>query len=252
MLRAEAHLRLKANSAAIDALEQAAKAAPDDRKAAEAKALIILIKRSKALQYTPRVSTGKGRDGIPAGTAIDIGDVDKRPEAYEALYLEEKVAAKPKVQAADKAKTLPPLATALKAITPLKELEIAATGKDVETSETVKDVVDRAHKLMSKSLNAMAERTSHIGERANEIIQYETRTATGVREIRTRRRGLDNDDKKELKETIDTCKKIIDNCKELAEGFTEDAEPFEDLIDLAMETAEAANDVVTDNYSRIR
>jgi hypothetical protein len=246
MLKGESHLRLKANSMALESFATAASAAPDEKAAADARALAMLVKRSKNLQFTPKAA------GAGKGAAIDITDAKRRPEALEALYLEEKALAKPKVLAADKGKTLPPIATALKSVQELRDLELAATGKTAETADTIGLLTDRAHTLMAKNLDDMTKRTARIAERANEVLEYESIRSDGTREMRTARRGLDRHTTTELKEIVTTSKRIGDSSKELAEGFRDNAEPFEDLEDLARDTQERANDVLTDNYSRVR
>jgi hypothetical protein len=251
MLRAESQLRLKATSNALTALEEAAKvakAAKDEKGEADARALMMLVKRSKNLQYTPKAPAGARKET----GAIDLTNAKQRPDALESLYTEEKAAVKPKVQAADKSKTLQPIATALKAVVPLKDLELAATGNVSETAETTKELVDRAHKLMARDLDDRIKRTERIAERANQIIIYNVPLRSGASEQRTKRRGLEGTDYKELKETVATCKRIVDSCKELTEGFTDDTEPFEDLEDQARDTGERAHEVLTENYSNVR
>jgi hypothetical protein len=248
-LKAESHLKLKQTTNAIDALEEAAKVAKalnDDKGAAEARALTTLIKRSKNLQFTPKVSVGKRER-----KSIDITDLKAREEAMDALYADEKAIAKPKVVAAEKRKDLPPVAAALKEIVALKDLEIAATGKDVETKETIQLLVDRAHKLMAKGLDDMTRQTERIAERANELVQYTVDRPGGGYETRTKRAGIDRDDADVLKGVIKDCKQVIQACKDLTTGFTEDVEPFEDLEDLAKQTGERAHDVLTENYTRV-
>jgi len=249
MLRAESHLRLKATSAALPALEEAAKQAPDDEAAAKARALAVLVKRSKNLQYAAK---GPAAAGKGAGT-FDITDAERRPDALKALYEGERAAAKSKMTAAAKAKTLPPIATALKAVLPLRDLELAATGKDGETGKTIDDLVQRAHKLMARGLDDIAKRTERIADSANEIIDYEV-SRNGRRERRSRRRGLDNVESRELKGMVDTCRKVIASCKELTEGFAEEdaEEQFEDLAEQAKDTGERAHEVLTDNYQSVR
>jgi hypothetical protein len=253
MLRADTQLRLRQQTAALKTLEEAqkvAKTTKDESGLAGARALALLIKKSKALQYTPKVATGKGAEAGAASAPIDITDPKHRKEAFEGLYADEKLAAKSKVQDADKAKFLVPIATALKAVVPLKDLELAATGKDTETSETIKSLVDRTHKLMAKSLDDMTKRTEKIATKADELIEYTIQTRTGGTETRTRRRGIDKDASRELAEIIDTSKKIVQSCKDLTEGFTDDSEPFDDLVDIAKDLTERANDVLKDNYGR--
>jgi hypothetical protein len=219
------------------------------------------VKRSKALQYTPRLAArpdaeAKGDGDKPAGPAaaapIDVTDLKRREDALVALYAEEKAAAKPKVVEADRAKTLAPIADALKVVAPLRELELAATGGDAETTETTRDLVDRVRKLMAKSLDDMTRRTTRIGERANEIVQYTVQRRDGSQETRTSRRGVQNEERKELKQTVTECKRIFDSCSQLAEQFPDEADPFEDLAEQARDTGERAHEVLTDNYSRIR
>lgn len=257
ILRAESHLRLKATGAALPALEEAAKAAPDDAAVAKARALAILIKRSKQLQYTPKVAAiktpGAKASGAKGGRAepISITDDERRPEAFQALYEGERAAATQKVAAATKGKTLPAVATAMKAVAPLRDLELAATGKDDETAKTLDELVKRAQKLMANGLDDLSKRTERIADRANEMIPVTVRR-NGRAVERDRRRGLDNNQVRELKNVIDTCRQVIASCNELAEGFAEDDAPFEDLVEQATDTGERANDILSDNYQNER
>jgi hypothetical protein len=253
MLRAESNLHLKANPAAIQALEEAIKVAPDDVSAAKARALVLLIKRSRGGQYTPKLTAGAGGDrDHDAKGPLDITDPDKREAAFKAVYAEEKVAARVKVQAAEKSKTLPPIGTALKSVVPLKDLEIAATGQTSETNETLNTLTDRAHKLMAKELDDMSKRTERIAARAAELIEYQYTRPDGFTDYRTRQRGLEKDDPKELKSIVEASKNVAATCKELTDSFASDAEPFEDLEDVAKNTAERADDVLKADYSRAR
>lgn len=244
MLRAESHLRLKATSGATQALAEAAKVAGDDEAAAKARALAILIKRSKNLQFAPKVASGGRRAAGP----FDITDDARRPDAFKALYDGERAAAKPKLAAGDKAKTLPPVAAALKAAVALRDLELAATGADDDTAATLDDLTHRAHKLMARGLDEAAKRTDTIAERADDLVEYTARVNGGT-ETRTRRRGLETAWARELKGIIETCRRVHESCKELAAGFAEEDEPFDDLREQAEETAERANDVLTSNYA---
>lgn len=251
MLRAESQLKLKSSTGAVSALEEAvrvAKAKQDDVAGAEARALILLIKKSKGLQFSPKLSAEKGVTKEP----IDITDTKKRKDALMALYVEEKAGARPKVVAADKSKDLPKVGAALKEVVPLKDLEVAASGKDSETTETIKNLVDRAHTLMAKGLDKMTRDTERIAEHANQIVQFAVTRADGSQEFRTRRQGIDRDETDELKGMIRDCKQVIDACKDLTKDFTDDTEPFEDLEDQARTTGERAHHVLTDNYSRLR
>lgn len=251
MLKGESHLKLKSTTNAVDAIEAAAKAAKeaqDDKAAADARALVVLVKRSKNLQFTPKLTVDKRTKKDP----IDITDLKQREEAFDALYAEEKATVRPKVLAAEKRKDLKPVAVALKDVVALKDLEVAATGKDAETKETIQQLVDRAHKLMARGLDDMTRRTERIAERANELVQYTVERPGGGFETRTKRAGIDRDDGNELKNIINDCKRVIQECKNLTESFTEDVEPFEDLEDQARQTGERAHDVLTENYSRVR
>lgn len=249
MLRGESHLRLKANSAATQALAEAAKAAPDDEAAAKARALAILVKRSKNLVFTPKVAAG----GKAASGGIDLTDPKRRPDAFNALYEGERAARKPVLTAADKAKTLPPIAKAMKAAAELRDLELAATGNDHESAAALDRLVQRATKLMAKGLDDAARRVEAIADRANQLIEVTERTNNGTRR-RTRRRGLDSDDTKELKNIVETCRKVFESSKELAEGFgqEDDVERFADLQEQAEDVGQRAQDVRVDDYSDAR
>jgi hypothetical protein len=253
MLRADAQLRMKAQAPAIQALDEAAKlakAAKDDKRLADARALVMLIRRSKQLAFTPKAAVANKTKGgatttTAAAAAIDIADPKQRPDALAALYEEEKITAAPKVQAAEKARTLPPVAAALKAIVPLRDLEIAATGGEAQTKETVKQLVEVVHTLMAKGLDDMTKRVTRISNHANELVNIPL--ATGG--YASHRRGISSEDRTELKGMIDTCKQIVASCRELTEEY-DAGKPFEDLQDQAKDTAERANDALKEEYSR--
>jgi hypothetical protein len=246
MLRADAQLHTKAQANALQALDEAAKlavATEDDKRAADARALAVLVRRSRQMHFTPKVSPqGKTRGPI---NPIDIADPKQRPDALAALYAEEKVLVKSKVVAAEKARTLPPVATALKVVLPLRDLELAANGGDSETRETIKQLVDRVHTLMAKSLDDMTKRVIHISQRASELINVPLANGGFL----SQRRGLDRQDKTELQNVIETCKQIVTSCGELTEQF-DAGKPFEDLEDQARDTAERADDALKEDYSR--
>jgi hypothetical protein len=153
------------------------------------------------------------------------------------------------VQAADKAKTLPPVATALKAVVPLRDLEMAATGGDGETKEQIKQLVDRVHTLMAKGLDDMTKRVTHISDHASELVTYAVMLRDGSSDFRTRRRGLENQDRGELKDIIKTCERIVTSCREMTDEF-DAGKPFEDLEDQARDTGTRANDILKEDYSR--
>jgi hypothetical protein len=247
MLRANAQLHTKAQANALQALDEAAKlaaAARDDKRAAESRALAILVRRSKQLQFTPKAPLD-GNKSKGGKTAIDVADPKRRPDAFAALYAEEKTVVKPKVVAAERARTLPPVAAALKAVLPLRDLELAANGGEAETRETVKQLIDHVHTLMAKSLDDMTKRVTRISQHASELITLPL--AGGG--FTTQRRGIDHEDKTELQGIVDTCKQIVNSCKELAEQF-DAGKPFEDLEDQARDTAERASDTLKEDYAR--
>lgn len=246
MMRAESHLQLRSTSLALDSLEEAAKVAKeasDEKAAAEARALSILIKRSRNLQFTPKVAAGDKKAVGP----IDLCDIKKRKDAFEALYAEERAAAKPLVVQAEKAKTLIPVAKAMKVVVPLKDLELASSGADSETSGTIKDLVERAHKLMARRLDEMTRRASKLEDKANQTTQRQKQRLDGSVEYVTERRGLMRDEAKELKGVMEECKLIVQSCKELTESFTDETEPFDDLVDQAKDTGEQAYEILKDN-----
>jgi hypothetical protein len=248
MIRADAQLHTKAQANALQALDEAAKiakTAQDEKRLADARALALLVRRSKQLQFVPKASVAGKPKGTPTPAAFDIADPKQRPDALAALYAEEKVTAKPKVVAAEKAKSLPPVAAALKAVVPLRDLEIAATGGDGETKETVKQLVDRVHTLMAKSLDDMTKRVVRITDHANELVTVYLVTGYPT----SHRRGLNSEDRTELKGIIDTCKQIVTSCDELTQGY-DAGKPFEDLEDQAKDTAGRANDTLKEEYSR--
>jgi hypothetical protein len=247
-LKAEAHLRLKDVSAASTAFAAAAKEAGNDAARAEDKASEIVIKRSKNLTFTPKVSK-KGAKAEP----IDISDPEKRKDAFAALLEEEKAEAAPKLKAARGAKTLPPIVDALKVIADLRMLELAATGADAAADETTQALSDQAHKLMDDAVQDMAALVKDVDASANELVPIAVpgrgaggRTAT--LEPSVRRRGLSTPDMQDLKRTIADLKKLVPMARELAEALGDAGKGFEKVAEDGAAVGNRAHELLTTDY----
>jgi len=204
MMKGEAQLHLKQIPAAADAFAQAGKEAKDLPSAATAIATEALVRKSPGLKYKPK--------GATAAQAVDVLDRGARKGAFALLYADETAEAAPKLKAAASATSLPPLMDALKNVSRLRALEIAATGKDDQTMASVKDLADRARQLMADAVRSMSVQVQQISQLAH--TQLQTRDRNGF--VHLRERGLDASNTATLKETINTADRIIQVSKDLA------------------------------------
>jgi len=246
--KAEAHLNIKDAAAAASAFAAAAKEAPDEASRAQDKASEIVVKRSKNLVFTPK----PGKKGDKA-EPVEILDPEKRKAAFAALLEEEQAAAAPGLKAAKASKTLPPIVEALKQISDLRMLELAATGEDAEASKMVDDLSGRAQKLMDEAVQDMAALVKDVETSANDLqpTAVPTRAPGGRGAMLTqtlRRRGLSHKDRQDLQRTIGDLKKLVPMARELAESLGEQGKDFEKVAEDGEVVGNKAHEVLTANY----
>jgi hypothetical protein len=248
MLKGDVHLKMKAPSAAVTAFTQAAEQTEDPTEKAIARASALLLRKAKALAYTPKPPKRGGK-----ADPIDVVDPERRKEALAALFADEWADAAAKVEAAKKGKTLPPIADALKALNGLDVLERAATGADEQVKGAATDLADRGHELMDKALDKMAKRVDRITNAANETLTRRVRVPTGGGQFadRTivRKRGLKHEDHKELKSVLETCPQIAKSAEELAVASGGEKEDVEELVEKAQDIREVAEKTLNTDYS---
>lgn len=179
MLKGESHLRLKQLKQAGEAFGMAAKATDDDAEGAKARATQRMLAAAKSYQVK-RSSLRRGEKPQSA----DILDPAQREQAFRILYEDARVETGPAIKAALKARDLPPIANALKALADGHDLEVAATGGKAELSGAREDVTRRARELIDRELSDMRERVETIREEANKTIERRTyRPARGTGDV---------------------------------------------------------------------
>ena len=266
-LRGEAQLKLKDVSGAATSFEQAAKEAPDDKARAVDLATQIVIKRSKNQTFTPAPRKGaKSADKGPEQAAgkldksgpIDVGDPEKRTDAFAALFAEQKAEVEPKLKAAKDAKSLPPVVDALQAAGGLRNLELAATGDDAQVKALVQEIAARAQKMMAGAVRDMTDTVTQIEESANRLQEVMTpvRGPGGLggvggayAERSYKKRGLTTPDMKDLRRVIADCQKLVPAVKELVDKLGDSGEDFKPIGKDAVEVGTRAQKVLTTDYA---
>ena len=250
MLKGEAHLQLKQFKSAGDAFAAAAKETDEPEKAAVARATQRVVRESKAGRVQRRVPK---RDAKLM--SADLLDPDQRDNAFGIAYDDARAAAEPKVKAATRARTLEEIEAALKVLSELHDLELAATGGDAEHLATRQELHDRATKLIDRELERMQRDVVDIRDNANQIVRekiIETTSLTGRNpdstSLLTVRRGLSREDKSRLGAIMLDCKRAIETSKSLAKSTTGSEDDADALVARATEVGRLAERVLRAKY----
>ena len=257
-LRGEAALRGKANSMAIEAFGQAARATTEPEKQAVARATEVLIRRAKPLGYVPRVAPQLAPQGkvdaaaAAAATAaraqvaqpIPIIEEADRKRAFAALFVDEFATVEPKVKAATKSNGLPPVIDAIKSIGDLRAIELAATESSAKTKGITADLGAHAHALISGTLKPMQQRVEECWTTASSATV--TDGSDGQRYRLPGMWGLNSTQQNDLKAIIATCEKVQPVAAELA-SVTERSELIADA-QMAQKLHARAIEVLTYDY----
>jgi hypothetical protein len=244
-LRGEAYLRTKAPSVAAEAFKSAAKETKDPVQQATARATELLIRRSKPAGYLPRTEVKAAATGPRAAQAVEplsIVEEADRKIALEALLADEMAVIEPKLKAATSATSLVPIIEATKALSDIRVLELAASGKDDRTKALSADLGTHAHQLISPEVRSMSTRVEQCW-RSGSRERYATDRAGGVRDKLYGLYGLNSTEQADLKKIIQTCQKLAPAAKELAAavGTSEldiDAQTASDVLARASEVLE--------------
>jgi hypothetical protein len=262
-LRGEAALRGKANSMAMEAFAQAARATEDKDKQGVAKATELLIRRSKPLGYVPRAaaaaaptsrgvapknagaepvavakSTGGGNQPIPIIESAD------RKRAFAAMLADEMAVVNPKVQAATKSESLPPVIEAVKSLGDLRGIEVAATGGSEQSKGISADLGTHAHRMISRTLDTMSKRVEECFASGKRVMV--TEYTDGSRYRQPGMVGLTSAEQNDLKGILNTAEKIQPVAAELA-NVTEAKELIADAQD-AQRLRDRTAEVLTFDY----
>ena len=233
-LKAEAHLRLRANDAAAAAFRQASEATGDREQQAIARATEQLIRRSRGLAFTPKHAP-KGRAANLG--PIDVIDPEKRRAALRAMFADDMADVAPKVQAAKEAKTLPPRLKAIQAARDVAYLELAANGSADQVNGIVDELKEGAKALLARATEKATKRVDQITAMANdtELVRRVLPGIGGYAEVDTveKRRGLRRQDATDLKQLADTCDEVTAGAKALAQATGADETEFEEITEAA-------------------
>ena len=210
MLRGEAQLQTKAMPAAAESFVSAQKEATDPARKDAARALELLVRRSKATGYLQKTSTTKPAPVFPILTETD------RPAAFAALYADELAVAQPKVKAASNATALPPVIEAARSLGDLHAIDVAANGSDAQSKEIGKSLGGQAHKMIADALDKMGKRVEDIWANASRPSNQLNRYGANQASYNTGLMGMTSVESGELKNTIATCEKVVPVANDLA------------------------------------
>jgi hypothetical protein len=239
LLKADTFVQLKQQPQAINATNDAVKAITEQTpadSAAKARAQQILFKQSPGLTYTSKAD----RTMKP----IPLADMAQRKAAYNALLGDMKADIAAKIKAAQSAKALPPIITAVQSLSDMGTVETVATGSDKATATAADDLAGGAKNLITKAITEMSGTAMSIDQKAKEMIPYGVRdTAVNtnergpdgkarqitVAEPTMRMRGLTNAQRDTLREIADTCDRVVTVCRSFEQVSKQHAEGFKTI-----------------------
>jgi hypothetical protein len=250
LLKAETHLQLKEQSLAIAAASAAVKAIDPDQTdpklAAVAHATEKLLRQTHGYTFTPRTAP-RGQ----APQAISLLDVDRRADCFAAMFNDAKAEIAAKVRAAKSAKTLLPIIEAIKAVSELRTLEMAAFGKDEQSTAQLDGLANQAKDMMAKAVKELKAQADKDHDRANDLlpVRIDPRTAgVSVTPIYYKK-GLEGDMMRELKKVIADSEAIAEAAKQFADLSKSTADGFGEVEDAAEKVAKSAKATLDDDYT---
>jgi hypothetical protein len=212
-IKAEGYLQLKNYQQAADTFSSAAKEEGDPARSAADKANEILIRRSPTGTYLPRVAESDGEKPTP----INILNRSSRPVVYPILFKDEWASDQAEFTQGRSTHDMTLLLQTLEKAATLRELELAATGKDIQTSDLLKSLSEHAYELINGTLGQENKRVTDDKSEAEKKVHTQklelvvndfrhTNYTTTVQH--TRSTGLSPRIIKDLQDIIADCKKI--------------------------------------------
>lgn len=246
MLKFETHMHLKAMQPALFTLAEAQDVTDDVKKVAYCKSVVLLIKRSKNFAYQP----GALKKEKPP--TIDIVERTSRQKALQAFLADEMAVIGPKVEKAMDGRSIAGIAEAVTALQGFDQLELAADGGE-ESKKMVSELRSRGLQLMAKTVLRLSTRTDEIAKNANELVRMRVTVPTinGLTEqIRYRKRGIEESDRRELIDTVKTADQIAPNARGLVQATGGKVKDVEDLITAVEELRRKADKALNTDYNR--
>ena len=148
-IKAEGYLQLKYYQLAADTFSSAAKEETDPARSAADKAAEILVRRSSSGVYMPRV----GEEGGLKPRPMDILVRSSRSAVYPILFKDEWTNEQSEFMQGNSTHDMTLLLGTLEKAYTLRQLEIAATGKDNQTRTPLTTLSQHAYELMTGTLS---------------------------------------------------------------------------------------------------
>ena len=250
-LKANTLLEMKQQASAIASLNEAIKAITDQtdpKFAIQARATLILVKRSQAFGYAPKT---------PPAKPIGILDMAQRKAAYTALLADLHAEVTAKAKAAKAGKSLPPIIEAVRSISDMRSVEMMARDSDTESMQFADDLATQAKTLMTDAVQTMSKRGGEIDAEANAYLAPPTRTtaarmkgsSSNTDPVNRQKFGLTSKMINELKQIIDNSTKVASVAKDFEEVSKQNAAGFKEITEIADRAAKAASVTLSADYS---
>jgi hypothetical protein len=258
MLKGECHLQLKVPRLAAEAYASAAKEAEKSGTPAEerevergvAAAHEMLVKASKAFAYTPRTASDKQKP-VP----IDILDLASRKRAFAAMLADEMAASDAKVVRAKAAKALPPIAELFKPLDTMEGLERAATGEAARVKALRAELTEAARRAVADALRGIDKSVGVIDKSAGTFVEFYQDSfdplARPVKVKAYRKRGLSDEQTRELQTANRTLDQIAPALTELARGLRVEARTFDPFAEDAARIRKEVDRILDTDYLRV-
>jgi len=245
MLKTNTLLQMKQQEPAVRASADAVRLITpktDPAEAAQAQALQTLLKYSKKLEYTPKT-------GAAADKPISLLDMKARDSALAALLDDLKADVATKSAAAKSSGSLPPILTAIATLKEMRPVEVAVTKSDAFTVKTGADLITQAQTLLENATTPMVTRVTAIHTEADRIVDSIFTDNNGQQQRIRKKQGIENSERNELKNMIDTFGKIQSACGEFAGMSKDNAAAFQKIATTAATASREASTILTTNYN---
>jgi hypothetical protein len=245
MLKAESHLLLKQFKSAADAFGAAAKLAPADdaRAAAAARAMQRVVSETKGAPVR-RLAV---RPGEPAESA-DTLDPARREDVLRIFRDNLRADAEPKVSAARRATTIPPITEALDLLWLKMDFEHATAGGTVDADmRTRAELAERIRKLIEAEITRMQGRVDEIWANATTVVG-EIETVPRSQYVIAQFQGVTNAERASLRAIMDTCGDVISTVRRLGRAVGTEPERDARLLREATDLRRVADRVRSQKY----